>query len=310
MPYNPDFKGSFLGFHFNGRDSSEFGIVRTMESGLEESLLPPQEATVSPLRSREGDYFISSKYQARVFNINFAFDNLSDKELLDIRYWLGTKKEHALYFTEAPYKVFQARVNGEPTINYVPFDGPLGRVYKGTGTVEFMAHYPYGRALYKDFQSYSLATFPDKNDWKLTANLKDMRAAAVDNFVSGVAQLYNPGMVKTPLVIPAMRSSGTGRVNFSYNSDSGNKMLVLDMTKLPAGKYFYIDSKNLTIQEAILTNGAYRPNGVLYNHAILAGEFFYIEPESGITRRLVCSDATIQFGSNAGRHLEYDYLYL
>lgn len=310
MPYNKDFKGSFLSFTFNGQNSSNWGIVRTMDGGLEESLLPPQDPKTAILPGREGDYFLKSHFQSRVFNVNFAFDNLTDKEFQEIRHWLGDKKEHPLYFSESPYKVFNARVSGELTVNYVPFDGPNGRVYKGSGSVEFTAHYPYGKVLYKDYQSYQLADFPDKADWQLTANLKTLRANNVDNFVSGSAQLYNPGFIKSPLIIYGLLSTGTGRLNFAYDGNEGTERLVLDMTKLPATKYYQINSENATIRQVVLSNGEYVATGPLYNEAIIAGDFFFIEPENGTQKVLRCSSTTSTFAANGGRHLGYDYYYL
>jgi hypothetical protein len=49
-----------------------------------------------------------------------------------------------LWFQEAPYKVWTAKPAGSSSIKYIPFNNENGqRVYKGEGTVQFVAYWPY-----------------------------------------------------------------------------------------------------------------------------------------------------------------------
>jgi hypothetical protein len=54
---------------------------------------------------------------------------------------LNSKESGDLWFAENPYKVYTAKVTGQPTIKYVPFDvrnsagNIVGRTYSGEGSV-------------------------------------------------------------------------------------------------------------------------------------------------------------------------------
>jgi phage-related protein len=50
-----------------------------------------------------------------------------------------------LIFDEAPYKKYYVKCSAPPTLRYIPFSD-LGDVinYKGEGSVNLVAYYPYG----------------------------------------------------------------------------------------------------------------------------------------------------------------------
>jgi hypothetical protein len=51
-----------------------------------------------------------------------------------------------LIFDECPYKAYLARVSGQPTIKYIPFEGEDGEdIYKGEGTLNFTCYQPYAQ---------------------------------------------------------------------------------------------------------------------------------------------------------------------
>jgi hypothetical protein len=49
--------------------------------------------------------------------------------------WLSGKEMNDLWFAEAPYKVYCAKVTGHPVLKYIPFEEDGKRIYKGEGTV-------------------------------------------------------------------------------------------------------------------------------------------------------------------------------
>jgi hypothetical protein len=57
--------------------------------------------------------------------------------------WLSGKEMNDLWFAEAPYKVYCAKVTGHPVLKYIPFEEDGKRIYKGEGTVQFTAYWPY-----------------------------------------------------------------------------------------------------------------------------------------------------------------------
>lgn len=141
----------FIGFTFNGKHSSELGIVRTSDgSRFNESLLPVISDKTVQVPGADGTYYFGSNYTHRVFDIPFAFDSLTEKQFQDLKRWLGDKKIHDLIFDEAPYKIYRAKITGSATIKHIPFsEGDTNRVYKGEGNIQFTAYDPFARSAFK-----------------------------------------------------------------------------------------------------------------------------------------------------------------
>ena len=111
-----EWRGSYLGFTYNGRHSSEFGIVRTSTSNrYDDNLLPNKNVKTTAVPGGDGAYYFGSNYTQRQFTVQFAFDALSDAQLREMRQWLGTGQIHDLIFDEFPYKVYSAAVTGNAT---------------------------------------------------------------------------------------------------------------------------------------------------------------------------------------------------
>jgi hypothetical protein len=61
-----------------------------------------------------------------------------------MKIWLDGREVGDLWFAEAPYRVYSAKVTGQPKLSVIPFPDPTwGRIYKGEGTIEFTCYYPY-----------------------------------------------------------------------------------------------------------------------------------------------------------------------
>lgn len=140
----------FLAFSFNGRHSwVDFGIYRVGDSDrYNENLLPTMTDKTAEAPGSDGMYFFGTNHKQKDFNINFAFDHLIDYQVREMKKWLNGKEMGDLWFEEAPYKVWTAKVTGQPSIKYIPFDdfdenGNKIRVYKGEGSVVFTAYWPY-----------------------------------------------------------------------------------------------------------------------------------------------------------------------
>ena len=116
-------KGDFIGFTFNDKHSSELGIVRTSDgSRFNENLLPVYSDKTVVVPGEDGTYYFGSNFTQRVFDIPIAFDSLTEKQFRDLRGIFGDKKIHNLIFDEAPYKVYQARINENPSLKYICVD--------------------------------------------------------------------------------------------------------------------------------------------------------------------------------------------
>ena len=157
-----EFKGDYMGFTYNDVHSSELGIVRVSDgSRFNENLLPTMQDKTVQVPGGDGTYYFGSYYTQRQFNVTFAFDNLTEQKVAELKRHFGDKGIHDLIFDETPYKVYSAKVTGTATIKYIPFDeGSTHRLYKGEGTIQFTCYYPFARCWstikddYKNHRAY------------------------------------------------------------------------------------------------------------------------------------------------------------
>lgn len=133
---------------------------------------------------RDGTFYFGTNYTSRTFNIQIAFDSMTEDDIHEFRRIFAAKQEGDLIFDETPYKQYHVKIQSPPQIKYIVFedvnddDGSTkithttdlgsngvsdeswcqnGRTYKGEGTIQFVAYYPfaierYGR--YKYLTSY------------------------------------------------------------------------------------------------------------------------------------------------------------
>ena len=141
----------FLGFSFNGKHSwDDFNLIRTSDGDRYNINLGPQsQDKTAENTGGDGMYFFGSNHKQKVFDIKFAFEELDDVKLREMKRWLSGKEVGDLWFDEEPYKVYSAKVTGQPNIKIIPFDSydengeKIGRVYKGDGSIQFTCYWPY-----------------------------------------------------------------------------------------------------------------------------------------------------------------------
>ena len=140
----------FLAFSFNGKHSwDDFHIYRTSDGDkYNENLTPVLQDKTAEVPGGDGMYYFGTTHKQKDFNISFAFDHLTETELKELKKWLNGKETGDLWFSEAPYKVWSAKPTGNSSIKYIPFEeldeqGNTIRIYKGEGSVQFTAYWPY-----------------------------------------------------------------------------------------------------------------------------------------------------------------------
>ena len=147
IPKNTERDYDFIAFSFKGLHSFEdFGIYRVSDSnqGYNDTLTPTAQDKVVDNATGDGQYYFESYHKNKVFNIKFAFDNLTERQLQKLKKWLCGLDDGDLWFPEMPHKVYTAKVTGTPQITAIPFfTSQDGRFYKGTGSVTFTAYEPY-----------------------------------------------------------------------------------------------------------------------------------------------------------------------
>lgn len=235
----------FTGFIFNtgnGTFTSEsLGITRVSEGDrYKDSLVPEIEDKTVEIPGLDGAYFYGSNFKTRTISLSIAFDEVTEKQLRDMRQVFGYKHTGELIFNERPYKKYLVKVAQPPELEYVCFDerervegaerdgirfineestittintdtneetthivttrqrekvtpweytDNIRRIYKGEGTIEFIAYYPFAKAVSKFANEY---TNDNIDEWLGTSGLETeewFTQHSIDKFVLISAQL-------------------------------------------------------------------------------------------------------------------------
>jgi predicted phage tail component-like protein len=212
----------FIGFTYNGKHSvRDLKIYRTSNSNrYEEGITPTLKETTASVDGQVGQYYFGTKVEQKVFNISFAFDNLTDGDIREIKKTFSGDGIHDLIFDENPYKAYSAKVTGSATMKHLAFEQNGRRVYKGEGNIQLTCYYPYARSL----------------AYTTTSGTSDEKAIEVQyGFASGkpyVAKqpkelkcgIIIDGSIETTFYIPAI--GGTPLVNLiwiTYINESGKR---------------------------------------------------------------------------------------
>lgn len=215
-------KGSYLGFTFNGIHSSDFGITRTSDgSRFNQGLLPTIQDKAAQIPGRPGSVLQSSNYGTKVFSVSFAYDGITESQLQKMSAWLGDKKIHELIFDEAPYKHWYAKVTGNASMKWIPFEeGDTGRIYKGEGTIQFTCYEPFAHCSNEWF-----AQWLEENG--LTATEDDYKSEKMREWidVSGLANTVGKNSVE----ISRLSLTEDGKLIVTEN---GNHFALLEPSNL------------------------------------------------------------------------------
>lgn len=326
-----DFQGPFLGFTYNGRHSSELGIVRINTGNRAEMPLSPSfKDSTAEVPGGKGLYYFNTQIQQRQFTINFAYDDLTEEDVRELREWLNPLEQGELIFDEEPYKAYTVKPNTQPKLSYLVFNKEIttetfklyepstvkssGRVYKGEGAIGLTAYYPYAKAPSKELSYYSPNTkeggFGRQEEWKTAAGFDE--EVGLDSL-----KCYNRGDIETPVTLNFKvakdintNEAVSGNVGIELYSGTTSQIgtrigyVYMDASKMSVNMNYTINSKLELITDI---------SGVARNDIIVASKFFYLPPRekcffnvnylSGYTGEQTNSTTAIT-------NIDYDYLYL
>lgn len=142
----------FIGFTYNGKHSiKDLHIYRTSNGDrYEENLVPNLKEKTASVEGMTGLYYFGTQVEQKQINIPFAFDNLSETQLNDLKRVFNGDGIHPLILDEEPYKVYMAKVTGSNTVKHLCFENEGQREYRGEGTLQFTCYYPYARSRHDD----------------------------------------------------------------------------------------------------------------------------------------------------------------
>ena len=336
-------KGDFISFTYNGVHSTELGIVRTSSSNrYNDQLVPTSQDKTVAVPGGNGTYFFGSNYTQRAITLNIAYDEVTEATLRRMRKVFSADTVHPLIFDDAPYKVYYAKVSGQPQLNYIPFQnydsdflGGTPRIYKGEGTINFVCYDPFAHCPndYKYLSTYEAGVSPtwykynNSNEWNLSAGLLEDKTVSIrggggtipiiilyDTYIeSSGFYLYNPGDEEAdfkfiiPIEVPIQG------IKIGNASDLENHILMLNGTIVPKGNDTHIcfNSKLNIIQG--YKDG--EPTGNVYNEYIGSGEWFKIPIIDSVGLGgwyfipIIDEDYTYSLIDIDEPILKYDYLY-
>lgn len=299
-------KGDFISFTYNGVHSTELGIVRTSSSNrYNDQLVPTSQDKTVPVPGGNGTYFFGSYYTQRAITLDIAYDEVTEETLRRMRKVFEVNTVHELIFDDEPYKVYYAKVTGQPQLKYIPFQnydnnllGGTPRIYKGEGTINFICYDPFAHCLWnRKYLTQWNASVPvpswykyeNKNEWNLSAHLLSTWNN-YDNHTENTTtqyRLYNPGDVEADfeLIIPFGDCQKITSLTLSNTNTGYSESLYLDFqstskTTPDTGESIHVsfNSKTNLLEEMIRddTTGVYRKTGKLYNEALQTTVWFKI----------------------------------
>lgn len=229
----------FLHFAFGNFNSKNFAgggiIYRTSDSDRYNiNLAPPMRDITAEVPSGDGQYYFGTFHQPKVFDINFAFDNLNDAQIGELKKKLSGKELKELVFSEScsyrttgvinDARIYMAKVTGQPSIKVVAFDKTtvtangetatetISKIYKGEGTVQFTAYWPYARGKSAIGSSGRVTgDIPSYFVWSADTGTSVNSITIADNTITGTDITYwdsRTGIVKSGNAIISYTGNG------------------------------------------------------------------------------------------------------
>ena len=290
-------KQDFFGFQFNGVHTSDLNIVRVSDgSRYSENLSPVFQDKTAQMLGSDGTLYWESFDTNKAWAIQVAFDELSEMQYRRLRQVFNGKTMGELIFDELPFKAYTAKVQSSPQFKTICFDAPDGaRVYKGEGTINFIAYYPYAKSVHKFLNEFDDYEYDNKAQWAAASGMKPTRASY--DGTGTTINLYNAGDLETDWqAFYIINSSGSALTSISLNGGVDGQMVFSSISqKKTNDAYIRINSRTNLIEGC---DSSKIPTGSLYNEFLVAGDFFKIPlGESTFVSNTDCNE------------IRYDYLY-
>lgn len=268
----------FCGFTFNGIHSSELNIIRVSNgSRYNENLSAAFQDKTAQIEGGDGVLFWDSYYTNRPFSIQIAYDSLTEMQLRKLRQVFSPKAIGELIFDETPYKAYTVKVQSPVQLTHLCFNDKDGnRIYKGEGTIQLIAYYPYAKSVHKFLDEYSDFFYNNKNEWAEASGL-----APTQGSYDGTGEsipVYNPGDIEADWqAFYSMTDAGCGLTQIRLqNTDTTYREEIMNFTAIPrkGTDAFLCLSSRTQLLEGCDSN--YNSTGTLYNEFFISGEFFKI----------------------------------
>lgn len=280
--------GDFTGFTFNGVHSSTLGITRVSNgSRYVEDLLPSYQDKVVEAPGADETFYFGSYYKQKNININFVFDNLTEAQIRILKQTFGDKEIHELWFDETPYKAYNVKVTGTPQLKYICFDVneknlQPKRIYKGEGTISFMAYYPFAHSRYNYIDDFD-ASYGNLNEWVVASKLRiRSNFGKILNVTNSERKIliWNAGDIATDFKLNIRFGNATSLTSGSISINRNKTLSLFSIPKLGADDGVQINTRLKLIQGyQIDSKGKKTLTSNIYNQYIKEGDFFNLPLE-------------------------------
>ena len=293
----------FCGFTWRGEHSSNHGIVRVSDgSRYNDTILPAFQDTTQKMPGSDGTLYWESFYTNKTFSINIAFDHLTEDNYRKLRQWLNGKDRGELIFDEAPYKTYTVKLQSAPQLKTICFNESNQRIYKGEGTISFVAYYPFARGRYK-FET-DIKDIVNVEEWIDASGLK---GATKDNYNSfseeGTCNLYNAGDLSTDFKLIVNIGNKPTNITLKNNENQIIGSLNFSLAKQGDDTHVRFNSATQLIEGLIKsTDGEFELTRNLYNRYITDGDWFKIPVGESVINIAETSHSDKPT-------IDYDYLY-
>lgn len=239
------YSGDFLGFQLGDIHSSQLNITRVSNGNrYMENLTPNFIDTTAQIPGKDGTYYWNTFYTQTPFTIDFAFDDLRDEDIRRLKQIFGFKGVKELIFDEISYKKYMVKCSAPPSLKYISFSSQEIKIYKGEGSVNLVAYYPYALS---------------------TRNIE---------FKTGIKQeINNMGDIEAPIKIYYLLDNISDiSLQLETNKEITGVLNIEDIEKISDNDvYLCIDMRTHLIEGL---NSSFKKNGTLYNKFIISGDFF------------------------------------
>lgn len=299
----------FCGFTWRGEHSSDHGIVRVSDgSRYNDTILPAFQDTTQKMPGSDGTLYWESFYTNKTFPINIAFDHLTEDDYRKLRQWLNGKDRGELIFDEAPYKAYTVKIKDPPQLKTICFMEDGKRIYKGEGTISFVAYYPFARGVYKIGDNIP-EEIKNVKEWIGASGLKGATKDNYNSFQLGTSDttlscnLYNAGDLPTDFKLIVNIENNPTNITLKNNENQIIGSLNFSLAKQGSDTYVRFNSATQLIEGLIKpTDGEFELTGNLYNKYITKGDWSKIPAGESVINIAETSHSDKPT-------IDYDYLY-
>ena len=317
----------FCGFTWRGEHSSDHGIVRVSDgSRYNDTILPTFQDTIQQMPGSDGTLYWESFYTNKTFSINIAFDHLTEDNYRKLRQWLNGKDRGELIFDEAPYKAYTVKIKDPPQLKTICFMEDGKRIYKGEGTISFVAYYPFARGVYKIGDNIP-EEIKNTEEWIKASGLESATQGITYNSFQldepGTVfscNLYNAGDLPTDfkLIVNINYLANAKNTENTESTEDTTKTIILNETNslsflplpiVPDGDTYVRFNSATQLIEGLKqsSDGKFELTGNLYNKYITKGDWFKIPVGESVIKITITPDPNNSISDSP--RIDYDYLY-